>query len=262
MLSLGIFQERLRGVCFDRAPSAADFASLGDDSWRWEVYRRIVRQRLREVVGHAFARLRARLGGERFDAIVARWLASAPPRSPHLRDVPGEMLAWLESNPSALRAFDAAPFALDLARFEWAELAVAYAADGPRGLEDGCEVGELAMDRTAILAAAHVRLDLVYPVHRLADDAIDLAPSPVPLCLYRDHTPLDVQTLELSPTAAAIVDALARGRVTLTRAVEVSAARHGAAIDAPFVEALSEVLADFVERGLVLGSAVPMRSTQ
>ena len=50
------------------------------------------------------------------------------PRSPYIRDVPGEFSTWLE------RADDVAgglpEDALDLLRFEWALRAVSYAEDG------------------------------------------------------------------------------------------------------------------------------------
>ena len=67
----------------------------------------------------------------------------------------------------------------------------------------------------------------------------------------------DVRTLELTAVTGALLDEIARGPRPLADVVRSAARRYDAAVDARFLDALSAVLADFLERGLLLGSLAP-----
>ena len=64
---------------------------------RLGLYRQLVRHNVVHVIGVMLERTRARLDvcvpGE-FDRAVAGFLSEHGPRTPHLRDVPSEFLAW------------------------------------------------------------------------------------------------------------------------------------------------------------------------
>lgn len=247
------YQRTLRAVCFDREPSDADVASLGAEPWRWLTYRRMVRARLYETIDHGFERLASLLGEARFHAIVDRFFAERGPRSPYLRDVPGELCAFLEAwLPSAPERTDLPPFTLDLARFEWAELDTAYTADEARA----DDVVELDMNLPAVLTPARRLLRVEHTVHRLdpGGDPSAVVPEPTWLCLYRDPASHDVRTLELTPITGLLLEEIGRSERSLADVVRAVAEREGATIDVGWVEAFSGVLAEFLERGLLLGS--------
>ena len=64
---------------------------------RLGLYRRLVRHNVVNVVGQMLERTRERLDAHvagAFDESVAGFMAQQGPRTPHLRDVPSEFLAW------------------------------------------------------------------------------------------------------------------------------------------------------------------------
>jgi hypothetical protein len=81
-----------------------------------------------------------------------------------------------------------------------------------------------------------------------------LEPSAVALCLYRDASSYDVRVLSLTPVTAVLLQYMAQGNHSLTHCAQQAAAALGATVDAAWVQAFSTVLADWLQRGLVLGS--------
>jgi hypothetical protein len=219
----------------------------------------MVRSRFYQTIDHAFERLIAVIGEDAFHAKVDRFLADDPPRSPYLRDVPGEFLRWFEA-----RGDHAAlpPYVLDLLCYEWAELDAAYSHEEAPSQD----VAPLDMEQPPVLEPAHRLLTLTYPVHLIGTDGtgVPKAPAPVSLLLYRDPRTHEVETLELTPVAAALLSAIdahasegSKGP-SLTALVRGAAGAHQASIDVAFVEALSTLLADLTERGVLVGSLARM----
>jgi uncharacterized protein len=247
------YQTKLRGVLLAADPSNADFLGLGAEPARWRAYRRMVRSRFAETIEHGFERLKGVVGADRFGALLGRFLAEAPPRSPYLRDIPGEFLRFIEKNWSVLSASLTLPvYALDLARYEWAELETAYAFEEV----DPLEVAPLHMQRVAVLSPAHRLLELDFPVHRLGTegDETSMNPGPVSLCLYRDAKTHEVTALELTPVTATMLTLMEQRSMALTDVVRNAADSRGLVVDVAFVDALSTLLADLIERGVLLGS--------
>ncbi|GAC1532280.1 MAG: hypothetical protein NVS3B10_27330 [Polyangiales bacterium] len=264
----------LRLVDYERAVVAAMFrrdpaphlAAIGGDDRRWRVYRRMVRSRLQDCIDDAFPRLAALLG-ESWPELVTAFFDEAPPTSAYLRAVPGELAAFVERRFDALpMAGGAPPWTLELARHEWAILDCAVTADelGARRTreETAGSVVALAMDRPAVLAPSHRLLRAAWSVHRLAVpdagaplDRTVVEPGRFAVCLYRDPTSHRVRALELPPVAAALIEEIDRvDDRPLVDAVRAAAVREGVAIDADFVQSFADLAADWIERGLWLGS--------
>jgi hypothetical protein len=242
-------QRALRDLCLRPDVRPADLEALGGEAGRWLVYRRMVRARLREAVGHGFERLAARVGAATFGAWFEAFLARRPPRSAYLREVAGEFAAFLTGGYE--RPGDPHPaLTCDLARFEWAELDCAYEAAPPPAS------APLAMHLRPALSPAHRLLRLEHAAHRLGRDEplADVAPGPLWVCAYRDPATFDVRVLELTEVTGRLLAAMARAERPLVELVREAA--DGAAVvpDAAWLASLSDVLADFVERGLLLGS--------
>ncbi len=243
------YQRVLCDLVLAEDPAPSEFEPLLGDARRWQAYRRMIRSRFYQTIDHAFERLIAVIGIDRFHAMVDRFVADAPPRSPYLRDLPAEFLAFVSGGKPL---GDWPPYALDLMRYEWAELDVAYSHEEVRA----DDVVALEMDRVAVLSPAHRLLDLDHPVHRIGTDGagVPVERAPTSLVVYRDRKTHEVETLELTPVAASMLEAMERGTAALTRVVKESADRHGLSIDVAFVDALSTLLADLSERGVLLGS--------
>jgi hypothetical protein len=252
------YQRAMKDALLAEGPSHEAWRALGNETARWQAYRRMVRSRFYQTIDHAFERLIGVVGVERFHRVVDRFLAEDPPRSPYLRDLPGEFLRFVEKHPSALAEPEPLPpYALDLMRYEWAELDAAYSHEEVRA----DDVVALDMQRPAVLSPAHRLLRLEHRVHAIGTDGAG-APAEralVHLLLYRDRHTHEVETLELTPVAATMLATISRldprvPPLPLVDVVRQASSAHGAAVDVAFVEALSALLADLTERGVLLGS--------
>lgn len=224
---------------------------------RWYVYRRMLRSRMRDVTRAGLPRLCA-LGGDAIDGWVERWVEAEGPRSRFFRDVPGELVRWGVEN----ALFESVgPWANDLARLEDALFEVPEIHD-PRA---SIPAIDLAMDRSARLAAAHRVLRLSWSVHHIAresesDDGDVIAPdvtkverTDVSVCVYRGGDDDLAKVIELSPLAAKLVVRMSRGDV-LVDAIRGAAHEQQIEVDGPLIASVSSLLDDLMERGLLLGS--------
>jgi hypothetical protein len=85
--------------------------------------------------------------------------------------------------------------------------------------------------------------------------------APFSLCLYRDAKTHEVAVLELTPVTAAMLSFMELRTSTLTEVVRSAAEAVGITVDVAFVEALSTLLADLIDRGVLLGSLVPKETS-
>jgi hypothetical protein len=242
VLTLDEYAGALAAVCLDREPSESDVKALAGDPARWLRYRRMVRRRLSDIVRATFPRLETAVGDPALTALEDGFFAARALASPLIRDVPGEFLGWARGEASL------PAYALELAELEWTERVVTYAED-----DDG-EVAPLAMDAPVVLTRAHRLLAFAHAVHRF-DPATARMPEATPtrLCVYRDPESHDVRVLETTAVTHELLEELSGGaslRASIARAAE----RTGVELDLPFLEALSDILADFSTRGLVRGA--------
>lgn len=245
MLSLSEYAACIRDVCLEGEPSSADLGRLGGDEWRWRRYRRMVRRRLSDTIHHAFPRLEAALGDAEMAALEDGFFGDRALTSVFIREVPGEFLAWIERGVTAEHRF-----AVELARFEWTELVVAYERDDPE-----IELAPLSMDRPAILTRAHRLLALTHAVHLFdADEPSEPEQRPTHLLVYRELETHDVRVLETTPVTYAILGRIAAGTDSLQACIAAAAESERIPVDQPFLEALAELLADLTERGIIRGS--------
>jgi hypothetical protein len=233
-----------------RAAVCHDRELTNEPGKHWYMYRRMMRARLFETIEHAFERVVARLGLIVFRELEAQFLATAPPADLILRFVPGEFLAFWQANATTSPFCDLPASALDLACFEWAELVAAYAPN-----ERAQDVQPLAME-SPVWVANHVQLVQVqHAVHRITRDepCAELVQAETYLCLYRDATSYDVRTLELSGSAYAML-MYARTQATLAESVRLAATQTSEVVTATWLESFAALMADLMERQVVLGS--------
>jgi hypothetical protein len=214
----------------------------------------MVRRRLSDILRAAFPRLEAALGEESFAALEEGFFHSRRLVSPFIRDVPRELLDWLVGGTVEARSVSE-PYLRELAQLEWAERAVAYAED-----DDGA-TAPLAMEANVLLTRAHRLLAFEHAVHRF-DLEDPRAPEALPtrLCVYRDLESHAACVLEMTEAAHALLEELSPGTVTLREGIARAAARTGVAVDLPFIEALSDFLAELSVRGIVRGARAEIES--
>ena len=217
---------------------------------RLGVYRTLVQNGIKTVVGRVLPRTRARLNASssgRFDADLARFLDAVGPRTHYLRDVPDEFVAWAlprwRGDPAV------PPYVADLAVHEVVVFAVASAPDDPPAA-----ASPVTLDRALSFAQSARLVRYAWRVHELSGD-VDARDPPVEgpayLLAYRDAN-LSASWLDLTPLEASIVGPLMDGQA-LGDAVQGACRDHATSPTAVATD-VARLLADLASRGIVLGA--------
>lgn len=245
-MSLSEVQRAFLSICFDPVPARADLDMLSGERQRWLVYRDMVRARLRDMAAVGLPRTRKTLGEARFDRAFTRYLAEDPPRSRYIRDVVPHFVCH------ATRAWEGdaeLPAHLpDLARYEAAKWVVADEE------EPTAAATEFDFDKPAVFTPAHRLLRLRHAVHRAEDDPRFAEPVPIQLLVYRRKDGKRAHTWSCNAVTADLIERWAAGEQTVSEAIRTVAEQRGLVVDQRFLDGLCTVLADFIERGIVLGS--------
>lgn len=232
----------------DEADAAA---LLAKGSKRFLIYRTLVHNRLRSAAREFIPRAAARRGKEAFVADFAVFMDEHASKSPYLRDVPGEFVAWVlprwAADPEVPR------FLGDLARHELLEGEV---RNDPAG--DDVPTGKPIDLEAPLRFDGSCRLmHYGWSVHRLSYSTDDrTAPEEVSthLLVYRDAD-AKVRYLELTPWAAAVLDALLDERNTVKDGLLAAAARLGEPLDDDKLAKAAMLFADLADRVVLLGAA-------
>jgi hypothetical protein len=248
----------LLGDGFDASDSAArhdlaepDRAAVTAAPQRVLLYRRLVRNNLLGVVGRMMPRARARVNDPwgAFDASFDAFLAEVAPRTHYLRDVPAEFLAW--AGPGWALRTGVPGYAADLAAYELVHFQIAAAPP----LSAAAAVDEVALDRRLVFCPARRLVRFGHAVHELGEDLEDRTEPEqrsVALLAYRDPENT-VRFLELSPLAASLAERLLTGDA-LGVAVAAACTAVGTPVTPEILSGTARVLADWGERGLLLGA--------
>ena len=235
----------MQRVCFGAEPSEADLELLGSRE-RWLVYRDLVRNRLNHVIRVALARTRDAIGEDTFACAVDDWFSAGSPKTRYLRHIPGELAEFA----IPIWQHTEAPWVADLAGYEITTWGVRHAPADP------VPSSEFAFDRRPVVATAVRVLRLAYPVQTKPPPGAGYEPDPTILCLYRDrdHRPIP---RKLNPLAADLLEAWRDADQTVAESVQRVAAAHHTHIGPEFIEKLSTLIADFMQRGILLGGHSP-----
>ena len=231
------------------APEDAD--ALLASPRRLGLYRQLVRHNVTGVIEtmleHTRARLERRVPGE-LERGVSAFLDEVGPRTPHMRDVPAEFLAYAAPR---WRADERLPkWIADYAELELLDFTVGVA---PRPLPPP-PLAEVAVDRPLVFAEPKRLVHLRWAVNELPRDDLDAEPAerPVSILVYRDAAHR-TRFLELTPLAAAILERLFAGDA-LGRAIIAACEAKAHPLDDEVLGGAARLLADLGERGVLLGA--------
>lgn len=226
-------------------------ALLAKGGRRFLIYRRLVHNRLRAAAREFIPRAAARRGTEAFVADFAAFMAEHASRSPYLRDVPGEFVAWAVPRWAALP--DVPRFLGDLARHELLEGEVRNdpaGGESPTGKAVDLEA-PLRFDGSCRL------MHYDWAVHKLSystDDRSEPVCASTHLLVYRDADS-KVRYLELTVWATAVLEALLDERNTVKAGLLAAAAQVGEPLDDDKLAKAAMLFADLADRSVLLGAA-------
>ncbi len=168
------------------------------DPVRAQVYRDLVFANLSSLLSGTFPVLVKILGDERWRSLVRIFLRDYRARTPKFGEIAQEFVEFLAGEPQALSDGLWPPFMVELAHYEWVEMALQQSDAEPLvGGDDS-----LLLDRPLRVSPLAWPLAYAWPVQRVGPDyQPDVLPAQPTLLLVRRAEDWSVRFSELSPLA-------------------------------------------------------------
>jgi len=160
---------------------------------RVAMYRELFFNNINGFLTSNFPVLRTLLNDKQWFELVQDFFANHVSKTPYFAEIPEEFLAFLENERNNSCDY---PFILELAHYEWVEMAVAISKE-----ELVINQTELQLDSRIQLSPLAWLLVYQYPVHKISPDFLpDVLPPLHPTCLivYRDDHD-EVHFMEITP---------------------------------------------------------------
>lgn len=225
---------------------------------RMAVYRNLFFNNLLNLLSGTFPVLKKLHARDKWRSMVRQFMRTHRAQTPYFLKIPGEFLRFLETEYE--RGDDDFPFLLELAHYEWAELALSVAEETNDDLDVVAE-GDL-LEGVPVKSRLAWLLTYQFPVHRISPEFRPAEPGEQPtyLTIYR-RSDDDLGFMEMNPVSARLLQLIedneaASGRELLqTLAAEMSY---------PDVEALivhgRTALEEMRQAEILLGTARSPRS--
>jgi len=190
------FAAHIRDPGHNPAPADVEDRRMG-------IYRELLYNNVESFIAGTYPVLRKILDDEKWHALLRAYFSDHRARTPLFLEMPREFLAWLESGHTPDTSDP--PFLNELARYEWAELALTIAEetlDIPGVDRDGD-----LLQGIPVLSPLAWHLAYTYPVHRIGPDYLPDRPGDTPtfLVVYRNRDD-DVGFLEINPVTRRLLE--------------------------------------------------------
>jgi len=242
-------QQQLAFSAHIRDPEGSP-APQGIPAERLSVYRELIFNGFDSHLSTNFPVLRAICSDSQWSALVRGFLVRHRARTPLFTEIGLEFLDYLQHERTP--AENDWPFLLELAHYEYAELAVAI-SDAETPAHD--PNGDLLAGHP-VVAASSWNLSYRYPVHRISPDFLPQAEgdNPTHLVVYRDRQD-EVHFLEINAVTQRLLTLLQENpRQTGLEILQTIAAELGHARPDSVIEAGTRLLHELKERNVILGS--------
>ena len=242
MAKLPEFQQKQYALAAHIRNPEQNPAPPGVEDRRVAIYRDLFFNNLHNLIGSTFPVIKKLHSREKFRALIRAFMVRHQAQTPYFLEIPHEFLAFLE-NEYELQDDDF-PFLVELAHYEWVELALSVSEE----TNDGQSVdpdGDL-------LEGIPVRSKLAwvyayqYPVHRISPDFIPEEPGETAtfLAICRRAND-DMDFMELNPMTARLLELIEANEQKNGRELLLKLARE---INYPDAEALVEHGAEAMRR--------------
>lgn len=216
---------------------------------RMRMYRELFYNNVSSFVENGFPVLHSLLDADAWEALVEDFFARHRSHTPLFSGIPEEFLDYLQNEREACPADP--PFLLELAHYEWVELALSVAEAEPPATSADLEADPLA--QTLVLSPLAWPLAYRFPVHRISRDFQPQTPPETPTCLvvYRDHVD-QLHFLETNPVTHRLLLILRdQGPIPAMDCLTLIAGELGHADPAPLLCHGADLLRDLARRCVV-----------
>ena len=231
----------------ERAPAPA-----GIEDRRMKIYRDLFFNNIQSLLAGNFPVLRELYGADGWRTLVRDFYAKHRCRTPLFPEIAREFLQYLQDEREDRP--DDPPFLLELAHYEWVELALELDERSVDSVASDPD-GDL-LDGRPVLNPLTRLLAYRYPVHRIRNDfrPVEAPPQSTHLLVYRNRDD-DVKFMQLNAVTQRLLERLDRDDDASGREVLVEIASEIGHPDAQrLVAAGADLLADLEQRGVVLGT--------
>lgn len=177
----------------------------GIEERRMAVYRELFFNNIRNLLATMFPVIRKLHSDDKWHAVIRQFMQQHRAETPYFLQLPQEFLAFLQDEYEMQD--DDYPFLLELAHYEYVELALSISEDS-NNLEGIDPEGDLLQQVPVKSVLAWV-FAYQYPVHRIKKDYTPAEPAEQPVFIAVYRRPDDsVAFLELNPVTARLLEAI------------------------------------------------------
>ena len=221
---------------------------------RMAIYRDLFYNNVEGFLSSGFPVLRSILADDHWHGIARDFFSRHRCETPLFAEISQEFLGYLHDERE--RDERDPPFMLELAHYEWVELAVST-SDADRDASRADPNGDLLRGAPMVSPVAW-NLSYLFPVHRISPDFQPSEPGECPthLVVYRDRED-EIHFLEINPVTQRLLQLLKEnpGTTGLDLLKTVAQELHSPDPDS-VIRAGTELLADLKKRNILLGTSV------
>jgi len=217
---------------------------------RMALYRELIFNNIRNFLGSNFPVIKTLLDDRQWHELVQDFFSKHVSKSPYFSEIPEEFIAFLQEERDNPADF---PFLLELAHYEWVEMALSIAKEEP-ALNAGADCMTGLLVQPARLSPLAWPLAYQYPVHKISPAYLPGQPPDETtfLLVYRDQTD-EVRFLEITHLAYRLLSLLEALQPVLIKDCISQLAKELNPLDqAAFFNAGETLARGLAERGVIV----------
>ena len=215
---------------------------------RMAMYRELIFNNINGFLTNTFPVIRKILNDRQWHELVQDFFVNHKSKTPYFAEIAEEFLTYLESERDTSEDY---PFLLELAHYEWVEMALSIATEETAV---NPQVPENIMDSKITLSPLAWPLAYRYPVHRISPDYLPLEPPEHTtfLIAYRDLSD-QVKFIDINPMVYQLLEIIQQENVhTIKENLErISNMAQHLSKDAVVTGGL-ETIKDLIEKSVVM----------
>lgn len=215
---------------------------------RLRVYRRLVKNIVDDALRTAYPITMRALGQERWEKLVQCFLEEHSAQSPHVWEMPKELLQWYRS--SGYQKEFGAEYLEDLLSFEWIEIEMYMMPDlpKPRYKRDGH-----VLEEPLVLNPEYKILHFQYPVFNTAPEELIANRGEYFVLAFRSPENFAIRFVQLSPMFVLVIELLGIEPMAGYDALELVGEQFGLEKSPALIEKGRAFIQNLLEDGAILG---------